>query len=153
MRIGSFIYPELANNVDMTNLVPSTSMFAVRAEQPTSEPYIVYREISSVPTNTTGDSTSTSADPRTKQRSILDITTVQVSCFAATYLSVENIAVQVRSVLDRKWGAPSSAYSGDILIDSCVYDSCVDDYDDKYGDRGIYIKHLDFTLRVTRLTN
>lgn len=151
MRTGAIIYPILANNASLTALVPAASIFALRAEQPTSTSYIVYREITSIPLNTTGDSTSLTVDPRLRQRSILDINTVQISCFASTYLEVENIAVEVRNALDREWGSVPSPYHNDIYVDSIVYDSAVDDYDDDYGDRGVYMKHLDFTIRVVRV--
>ena len=151
MRSGAIIYPLLANYANLTSIIPSSKIFAVRAEQPTTSGYIVYREVSSVPTNTKGDSSSITADPRITQRSLLDITTVQISIFADTYMTVENAAVAVRQALDREWGAVSSPYTNDISLDSCVYDSCVDDYDDDFGDNGIYIKHLDFTLRINRL--
>jgi len=151
MRTGAIIYPLLANNTNLTALVPAASIFAVRAEQPTSTSYIVYREITSIPVNTKGDSTTYVLDPRMRQRAILDINTVQISCFANTYLEVENIAVEVRKALDREWGSVGSTYINDIYIESIVYDSAVDDYDDDYGDRGVYIKHLDFTIRVDRV--
>lgn len=151
MRSGAIIFPLLAGFNDLTSLVPASKIFAVRAEQPTASGYIVYREISSTPTNTKGDSISLTADPRIRQRSILDISTIQISCFADTYLAVENIAVEVRKALDREWGAVNTPYNNDIALDSLIYDNCSDDYDDDFGDRGIYIKHLDFTLRIERL--
>lgn len=151
MRSGAIIYPLLANFANLTSIIPASKIFAVRAEQPTTSGYIVYREVSSVPTNTKGDSTSITADPRITQRSLLDITTVQISIFADNYVTVENAAVAVRQALDREWGAVNSPYTNDISLDSCVYDSCVDDYDDDFGDNGIFIKHLDFTLRINRL--
>jgi|TARA_R100000655_G_scaffold35790_2_gene69585 hypothetical protein len=149
MRTGAIIYPILSGYSNLTDLVPAASIFALRAEQSTAPPYITYREISSIPTNTTGDENT--GDPIISQRSILDVTTAQVSCFAETYLAVENIAVAVRQALDREWGAATSPYASDIALDSCVYENCVDDYDDDFGSRGIYIKHLDFSLRITRI--
>tara|TARA_R110001583_G_scaffold41335_2_gene131595 strand:+ start:5108 stop:6280 length:1173 start_codon:yes stop_codon:yes gene_type:complete len=151
MRSGAIIYPLLTNYADLTALVPATKIFAIRGQQPTGGPYILYREISSVPLNTKGDSISTAADPRIKQRSILDTTRVQISVFAETYLELENIAVEVRNALDREWGAVPAPYTSQISLDSCVYESSVDDYDDDYGSRGVYIKHLDFILRINRI--
>mgnify|MGYP003649066570 CR=1 FL=1 len=151
MRSGAIIFPLLSSYANLTSLVPAAKIFAVRAEQPTGAGYLVYREISSSPTNTSGDSSSTTADPRITQRSILDVTTIQISCFADNYLQVDNIAVAVRQALDREWGSVNAPYANDIALDSCVYDGCSDDYDDDFGDRGIYIKHLDFTLRITRI--
>ena len=133
MRSGAIIYPLLAGYANLTSIIPSSKFFAVRAEQPTTAGYIVYREISSTPTNTKGVGDGT-ADPRINQRSILDITTVQISVFADNYLTVENAAVAVRQALDREWGAVNAPYANDISLDSCVYDSCVDDYDDDFGD-------------------
>mgnify|MGYP003135088882 FL=1 len=150
MRSGAIIYPLLLASAGVDAIVGS-KIYAVRAVQTTEPPYIVYREISSTPTNTKGVSSDITADPRVNQRSILDITTVQISCFAPTYARVEDLAVQVRSALDREWGTATGSFSSDIYLDSCVYDSCLDDYDDDYGDVGIYIKHLDFTLRIARL--
>jgi len=150
MRSGAIIFPLLSSYVNLTSLVPANKIFAVRAEQPTNAGYIVYREISSTPLNTKGTGL-TSADPRNSQRSILDISTVQISCFADNYLAVDNIAVAVRQALDREWGAVNTPYNNDIALESCVYDNCSDDYDDSFGDRGIYVKHLDFTLRINRL--
>tara|TARA_R100000655_G_scaffold70678_4_gene108966 strand:+ start:2400 stop:2867 length:468 start_codon:yes stop_codon:yes gene_type:complete len=152
MRSGAIIYPILSSYSNLTSLVPDTSMFAVRVEQGNSAPYLVYREIASTPTNTNGpDASATTTDPKTNQRSILDVVAIQISCFGLTYLSVENIAYQVRMALDREWGATTSPYDTQVSLDSAVYDSCVDDYDEKYGDEGIFIKHLDFTLRINRL--
>lgn len=151
MRTGALIYPLLANFAGLTAIVAANKIFALRAQQPTNAPYITYRQISSQPTNTKGDSTDINADPRIKQRSTIDVNTIQVSCFADTYLEVENIAVEVRKALDREWGAADAPYAADIELDSCIYDSCVDDFDDDFGANGIYIKHLDFTCRVNRI--
>ena len=96
MRSGAIIYPILRSSAALDTLV-GTKIFAVRAVQTTEPPYIVYREISSTPTNTKGVSSDITADPRVNQRSILDVTTVQISCFAPTYSRVEEIAVYVRS--------------------------------------------------------
>ena len=151
MRSGAIIYPILSGYAALTSLIPAASMFALRAEQPTTAPYLVYREVSSIPTNTKGITSDITADPRINQRSILDVTRVQISVFADDYLEVENIAVRVRQALDREWGAVNSPYDTDISLDSLVFESAVDDYDDKFGDRGIYIKHLDFILRINRI--
>ena len=150
MRSGAIIYPILIGNAAIDAVVGS-KIFAVRAVQTTEPPYIVYREITSTPTNTKGVSSDITADPRINQRSTLDVTTVQISCFSTTYLQVEDLAVKVRSALDREWGTATGSFSSDVYLDSCVYDSCVDDYDDDWGDVGIYMKHLDFTLRISRL--
>ncbi len=150
MRSGAILYPILSTYANLTALV--SNVFAVRVEQPSSAPYLVYRELSSTPTNTNGpDATQDTSDPRASQRSILDVTTVRISCFALTYLEVENIGYQVRMALDREWGATTTPYDTQVYLDSAVYDGCVDDYDEKYGDNGIYIKHLDFTLRINRI--
>ena len=142
----------MASFTDLTDIVPPASMFALKAIQPTASSYLVYREVSSTPTNTNGPGAIADNDkPRISHRSILDVTTVQISCFALDYLEVENIAVEVRRALDRENGLVPTPYDTDIYLDSCVYDSCVDDYDEKFGDQGIYIKHLDFPLRINRL--
>ena len=151
MRSGAIIYPLLTNYADLIALVPANKIFAIRGQQPTGGPYIVYREISLVPLDTKGDSTDTASDPRIRQRSILDTSRVQISVFADTYLEVENIAVQVRQALDREWGTVNLPYQNDISLDSCIFESAVDDYDDDYGSRGVYIKHLDFKLRINRI--
>ena len=151
MRTGAIIYPILSGYSPLTDLVPATKIFALRAQLQTQSPYLVYREISSIPTNTKGDSLDTAQDPRIRQRSILDITKVQISVFADDYVTVEDIAVKVREALDREWGAVNSPYDDKIFVDSIVYDSCTDDFDDDYGQDGIYMKHLEFTLRVDRL--
>ena len=149
MRTGAIIYPILSSYAPLTTLVSANKIFAVRALQPTTEGYIVYRELSSTPTNTNGpDAGQTTTDPRINQRSILDVITFSVSCFHSNYLTLENIAVEVRNALDREWGSAQAPYNNDVYLDSCIYTSCVDDYDDKFGDSGIYIKHLDFSIRV-----
>lgn len=152
MRSGAIIYPILSGYANLTALVNANNIFAVRAQQPTTAPYIIYREVSSIPTNTNGpDAGATSTDPRVNQRSILDTIRVQISCFSLDYLEVENISYQVRMALDREWGAANAPYNTEVSLDSAVYDNCVDDYDDKFGDSGIFIKHLDFFLRINRL--
>lgn len=151
MRVGAVIYPILSGYTPLTDLLPATKMFAVRGQLETKAPYLVYREISSTPLNTKGNSTDTAADPRIYQRSILDVSRVQISAFADNYLKVENIAVMIREALDREWGAVVSPYTNDIFVDSIVYDNCNDDFDDDYGQDGIYMKHLEFTLRINRL--
>ena len=151
MRSGAIIYPILKAYASLTDLVSYTKFFAVRAKQATRSPYLVYREISTVPLNTKGDSQDVSSDPRIRQRSILDVSRVQISVFADDYVEVENIAVEVREALDREWGSVPSPYENDIFVDSIVFESSVDDYDDTADDRGIYVKHLDFIIRVNRL--
>ena len=151
MRSGAIIYPLLINYAGLVALVPANKIFALRGQQPTDGPYIVYREISSVPLDTKGDSTDTAADPRIKQRSILDTTRVQISIFAKTYIQVEDIAVQVRQALDREWGTVEAPYQHQISLDSCIFESSVDDFDDDFNSYGAYIKHLDFKLRINRI--
>ena len=151
MRSGAIIYPLLINYAGLVALVPSNKIFALRGQQPTDGPYIVYREISSVPLDTKGDSIDTAADPRTRQRSILDTTRVQISIFAKTYIQVEDIAVQVRQALDREWGTVDAPYQHQISLDSCIFESSVDDFDDDFNSYGAYIKHLDFKLRINRI--
>ena len=151
MRSGAIIYPLLINYAGLVALVPANKIFALRGQQPTDGPYIVYREISSVPLDTKGDSIDTAADPRTRQRSILDTTRVQISIFAKTYIQVEDIAVQVRQALDREWGTVDAPYQHQISLDSCIFESSVDDFDDDFNSYGAYIKHLDFKLRINRI--
>ena len=152
MYSGAVIFPLLAASSELTALVPSTKIFAVRVQQPTDIPYIVYREIATVPLNTKGDSTDVGANPREKQRTILDTLTVSVSIFSERYDKVESIAIAVRNALDRYH--TTSSFSNRISVDSIVFESAVDDYDEDYGDHGCYIKHLDFTIRLNRiLTN
>lgn len=151
MRSGAIIYPLLINYAGLVALVPANKIFALRGQQPTDGPYIVYREISSVPLDTKGDSIDTAADPRTRQRSILDTTRVQISIFAKTYLQVEDIAVQVRQALDREWGTVEAPYQYQVSLDSCIFESSVDDFDDDFNSYGAYIKHLDFKLRINRI--
>ena len=151
MRSGAIIYPLLANNTDLIAVVPATKIFALRAQQPTNGPYIIYRVISLVPLNTNGDSTDVSEDPRIQQRSILDTSRVQISVFSNDYLEVENIAVLVRNALDREWGSVPTPYENDVYLDSLVYESEVDDFDDDFSSNGIYMKYLDFKLRVNIL--
>ena len=151
MRSGAIIYPLLINYAGLIALVPENKIFALRGQQPTDGPYIVYREISVVPLDTKGDSIDTAADPRTRQRSILDTTRVQISIFAKTYLQVENIAVQVRQALDREWGTVEAPYQYKVSLDTCIFESSVDDFDDDFNSYGAYIKHLDFKLRINRI--
>lgn len=152
MRSGAIIYPILSGYANLTALVNVNNIFPVQAQPATASPYIVYREVSSVPTNTNGpDASATTTDPKVSQRSILDTIRVQISCFSEDYLSLENIAFQVRMALDREWGAVNAPYNTEVSLDSAIYDNCVDDYDEKYGNNGIYIKHLDFFLRINRL--
>tara|TARA_R110002051_G_scaffold98296_2_gene168440 strand:+ start:2647 stop:3849 length:1203 start_codon:yes stop_codon:yes gene_type:complete len=151
MRTGAIIYPILSGYAGLTDLIPATRMFALRAELQTQAPYLVYREISSIPTNTNGDTIDTSSNPRINQRSILDVTRIQISVFAEDYFRVENAAVKVREALDREWGAVPTPYNNDIFTDSIVYDNCNDDFDDDYGQDGIYMKHLEFTIRVRQI--
>ena len=151
MRSGAIIYPLLRAYGALTDLVSSEYIFALRAEQPTKSSYIVYREISSIPLNTKGVSEDNAADPRIQQRSLLETSRVQISVFSRTYLKVEDIAVKVREALDREWGTVNAPYNNDIYVDSIVYESSVDDYDDNAENHGLYIKHLDFTIRANRL--
>ena len=67
----------------------------------------------------------------------------------APYITYRMISSQ--PTLDREWGAADAPYAADIELDSCIYDSSVDDFDEDFGANGIYIKHLDFTCRVNRI--
>ena len=49
MRSGAIIYPLLQAYGALTDLIPATHFFALRAEQPTNTSYLVYREISTTP--------------------------------------------------------------------------------------------------------
>jgi hypothetical protein len=150
MRTGAIVFGMLRSYTSLMERIPSSKIFALRASQPTASPYIVYREVSTIPLNTKGATIGYFSDPRISQRSLVDTTRIQLSVFGKTYVDVEDIAVLIREAMDREWGTVP-AYPNDVYVDSCVFENCVDDYDDSAENIGVYVKHLDFVIRIVRL--
>lgn len=131
MKVGLAIYSILSGESDITDLV-STRIFPNVAPQTTVFPFIIYDVDGDSPTDT-------------KQGvSELDINSVMVSCYSETYTQACDLALHIRTALDR---LPEATY-GTIKIQSSEYRGYNDIFDDKAGDNGIYRKAIDFDIRV-----
>lgn len=131
MKVGLAIYSILSSDSDISDLV-STRIFPNVAPQTTAFPFIIYDVDGDTPTDTK-DGVSE-----------LDVNSVMVSCYSETYTEACDLALSIRTALDR---LPDSTY-GTIKIQSSEYRGYNDIFDDDSGNNGIYRKAIDFDIRI-----
>lgn len=101
MSLDTAIQTVLAGASGLTNVV-GTRIFRDKLPQDPTYPAVTYHLISAVPTHAMGVDAG------------LDISRVQVSCWATTAGGVEALATEVRTALSRFSGTPSPP--GDVVI-------------------------------------
>lgn len=135
MSASTIIYSVLSSNASLTGVV-GLRIYPQTAPQTTTYPYIVFQNVSTVPTNTKG-STGTSTMDRLR---------IQVTMVANSQTQIDQIGVLVRSALDYIWQQTISA----TYVQSITYQSEVDMFDEGSGQDGLYIKHQDYFLTISR---
>jgi len=131
MKTGLAIYNILINDTDVEALV-SGRVFPNVTKTGTTFPFIIY-DISGDSPGDTKDGVST-----------LDSVSVMVSGYSKTYSEASDLALAIRTALDRL----SGTYNG-IIIQSIQFQGYDDLFDDDSGDEGIYRKALNFKVRQT----
>tara|TARA_R100001163_G_scaffold22987_1_gene19385 strand:+ start:1096 stop:1497 length:402 start_codon:yes stop_codon:yes gene_type:complete len=130
MKSGLAIYNILSNDAQVSALV-GTRIFPNVTKVGTTFPFIIYDVEGETPTDYKQGVSS------------LDTDIVTVSAYSITYTEASDLALKIRTALDRK----SGTYGG-IEVQSIKYDGYNDLFDDDSGDQGIYRKALDFNIRI-----
>ena len=130
MKVGLAIYEILSNNTDVAALV-DTRIYPNVAKIKTIFPFIIY--------DVTGDAPDDTKDGV----STLDVNSIMVSGYSKTYSEAADLALKIRTALDRN----SGTFTG-VEIQSIQYQGYNDLFDDDSGDEGIYRKALDFKIRI-----
>lgn len=130
MKTGLAIYNILSNDADVSALV-GARIFPNVAKNSTSFPFIIY-DVKNEGPQDTKDGVST-----------LDVDNVMVSVYSKTYAEASDLALKIRTALDRVKGT-----FGGVEIQSIQYDGYNDLFDDNTSDEGVYRKALDFNVRI-----
>tara|TARA_R110000744_G_scaffold275623_2_gene388440 strand:+ start:6444 stop:6845 length:402 start_codon:yes stop_codon:yes gene_type:complete len=130
MKSGLAIYNILSNDTDVETLVESR-IFPNVAKNSTQFPFIIYDVNGETPTNDK-DGVST-----------LDTDSLMVSCYSKTYIEAADLALKIRTALDRVKGT-----FGGVEVQSIQYVGYDDLFDDDSGGEGIYRKALNFNIRI-----
>ena len=155
--IGSTIYTTIQNDTDLQAYlggagftVPRVYPDVVPLQTKKVFPYVTYKIVSEVPTNTKGwkgdPGPAVATGPRS-QRSPLDVIRVQVSCFSYSYKEASEVAHYIRLALDRSVGSGFTVGSGP-TIDSIIYDGVQTSYEKDIKQGGVYHFSTDFIVRV-----
>ena len=131
MKTGLAIYDILINNSDVEALV-ELRVYPNVTKTKTIFPFIIY--------DVSGDSPGDTKDGV----STLDTVSVMVSGYSKTYSEASNLALAIRTALDRVSGTYNT-----IVIQSIQFEGYDDLFDDDSGDEGIYRKALNFKVRQT----
>ena len=130
MKSGLAIYNILSNDADVAALVVRR-IFPNVAKNKTQFPFIIYDVNGETPTNDK-DGVST-----------LDTDSLMISCYSKTYTEAADLALKIRTALDRVKGT-----FGGVEIQSIQYVGYDGLFDDDSGDEGIYRKALNFNIRI-----
>lgn len=133
MKSGLAIYNILSNDADVSALV-GTRIFPNVAKNKTQFPFIIYDVDGESPTDDK-DGVST-----------LDTDSAMVSGYSKTYAEASDLALKIRTALDRVKGT-----FGGVVVQSIQYGGYNDLFDDDSGDEGIYRKALDFKIRIINI--
>ena len=131
MLVGIAIQSILINKQELTNIV-GTNIFPVMIPQSIESPAIRYYVHGTSPSDTKDGISE------------LDTYMIYVDCFSTSYYQVSVMALQVRNAMDRKFGT----FEG-VDIDNIFFVDCIDDYEESTNERGEYIKHVIFKVRVS----
>ena len=131
MKAGKVIYNILTNTSAVTSYV-STRISPLKASNLAEFPYVVYEQISLVPT--------IEKDGPSK----LDIIRMQVNILHTDYDTLSNIADAIRTALERK---ALGTYGG-VNVQSIVFDNEGEMYNDNVDLDGIYGWQQDYILRI-----
>ena len=130
MLVGKAIYSILSDNAAVDALI-SDRIYPNVAKQTSAFPFVVYQVTGDDPTDT-----KDGVSP-------LDENAILVMCFSQTYTQASDLADKVRIALDRVDGT----YEG-VELQGIQYLSYNEDFDVKDDDDGVYVKSLNFRVRL-----
>lgn len=128
--LGDAIYSILSNDATLTGLV-STRIYPVQAPQRTSQPFVVYRETTTIPTDQ-----KDGAAPKDQKQ-------FQVDIYASGYRDAHTIANRIRTLLD----AYSNTVAGVVIRQMWFSDQDDGDFVD---DMGFYAVSQVYEARIQR---
>jgi hypothetical protein len=131
VKAGKAIYNILTNTSAVTSYV-STRISPLKANNLAQFPYVVYEQVSLVPT--------IDKDGPSK----LDIIRVQINILHNNYDTLSNVADAIRTALERK---AAGTYGG-VNVQSIVFDNEGEMYNDNVDLDGIYGWQQDYILRI-----
>ena len=130
MLVGIAIYSILRDNAPVGALI-GNRIYPNVATRRAEFPFAVYQVTGDEPTDT-----KDGVSP-------LDENAISVMCFSKTYEEASDIADAVRTALDRVNGT----YSG-VVVQGIQFLSYNEDFDVKDADDGVYVKSLNFRVRL-----
>ena len=130
MFVGKAIYNILSNDAALGDIA-GDRIYPNVAKQSSAFPFIVYRITGDAPTDT-----KDGVSP-------LDENSVLILCYSASYSTTADLSDLVRDALDRVNGT----YGG-INIQGIQFLDFDDDFDIKGDTEGVYVKSLNFKIRV-----
>ena len=131
MKAGKAIYNILTNTSAVTSYV-STRISPLKANNLAQFPYVVYEQVSLVPT--------IDKDGPSK----LDIIRLQINILHTDYDTLSNVADAIRTALERK---AAGTYGG-VNVQSIVFDNEGEMYNDNVDLNGVYGWQQDYILRI-----
>ena len=130
MDIGKAISSILRNTAGVSNYVGSR-IFPQKIPFGETMPAITYFIIDTTPNNTkNGVST-------------YDYVVAQISVFAQSYDTCQDLSQKVRTALDYYSGTTRG-----VVIDKCFFESGSNAFDDSFGDNGIHQMDMDFRFNI-----
>lgn len=130
MNVGKAIFDILSNDTPIGAII-GDRIYPSRIPLEGSFPAVSYHIISTQP-NGTKNGIST-----------YDYVNVQISAYANTYSTVQDLSDLIRRALDYNSGTYSS-----VVVDKAFFTGAVDLYDDSYGEDGIYHVAMDFRFNL-----
>jgi hypothetical protein len=130
MLVGKAIYSILKDDSPVGAII-ADRIYPNVAKQTSAFPFVVY--------NVTGDAPTVTKDGV----SDLDENAILILCYSQTYSEASDLADKVRTALDRVDGT----YEG-VVLQGIQYLSYNDDFDIKDDDDGVYVKSLNFRIRL-----
>ncbi|MBC8266369.1 MAG: DUF3168 domain-containing protein [Flavobacteriales bacterium] len=130
MLVGKAIYNILSNNAGVT-AIASTRIYPNVAKQTSAFPFVIYSITGDAPTDT-----KDGVSP-------LDENNALILCYSQSYSEASDLADKVRTALDRVDGT----YGG-VELQNITYLNYSDDFDVNDDDDGVYVKSLNFKIRL-----
>lgn len=135
MSASTILYSLMSSNAQLTGVV-GLKIYPQQAPQTTQYPYVSFSIVSNIPTNTKG---STGASTMDRYR-------VQVTSVGTTQTQIDQIGNLVRNCLDYVFMTTISS----TFVQSITFQGELDMFDEGSGIDGLYLKHQDYFLTISR---
>ena len=133
MSASKIFYSLLSGNSSVTGVV-AAKIYPQQAPQLTEFPFIVFSEISKLPTNTKSGA------------STMDVIRMQVTMIHTSQAALDTLGGYVRAVLDY---VQQQTIQG-TYVQLISFQSETDAFDEGSGQDGVYLKYQDYFLTISR---